>query len=337
MNTNPITPHTRTPHSRMAAYMGRHQARHTTITRYMQKALIALLATTLFLVACDDDEPRTISVPQSSQNSNDTEQEFYSGRLEIPRLKGGNNLFVVHSTAQHGVNYCVEWDCDKRAQRWSAFAMYSTNSTTSWNRNNWRTGISWMGTSWTADPFQEDPDLPAAYRTTLEDYRNSQPHYDRGHICASADRLNSMDANGQTFFLSNIQPQLNGFNTGTWLNLENKLRKWNVASFRDTLYVVKGGSIDNGNTLATTSTGLTVPAYFFMAILCKNSKTESQWGYKAIGFWLKHESKNDENLKSYAVSIDELEEKTGIDFFCNLPDEIEEVVEKNLVTSVWQL
>ena len=52
---------------------------------------------------------------------------------------------------------------------------------------------------------------------------------------------------------------------------------------------------------------------------------------------MKHESKNDENLKSYAVSIDELEEKTGIDFFCNLPDEIEEVVEKNLVTSVWQL
>ena len=42
-----------------------------------------------------------------------------------------------------------------------------------------------------------------------------------------------------------------------------------------------------------------------------------------------------EELKASALSIDELEEKTGIDFFCNLPDDLENTVESSMNLDDW--
>ncbi|MCM1108678.1 MAG: DNA/RNA non-specific endonuclease [Clostridium sp.] len=273
--------------------------------------------------ACNSDDDAANSISGANTNRNNPATAC-ADRLEIPRLKeGGNNLFLVHSVSTYGVNMCIEWDCDKKAQRWTAYQMYASNSVVNWNRNNWPNG----------DPFQEDTAIPEQYRTTLADYRRTG--YNRGHICASADRLCSKDANEQTFFLSNMQPQVYAFNAGTWEKMEEKVRSWNNNSFRDTLYVVKGGTIDRADQLLSpANTGLLVPKYFFMAILCKN-QDPSQYGYKALGFWIEHKANSDTDLKKYTVSIDELEEKTGIDFFCNLPDQIEDAVERNLVPSVW--
>ena len=69
-----------------------------------------------------------------------------------------------------------------------------------------------------------------------------------------------------------------------------------------------------------------------MALLCKNAQ-----GYKAMAFWIQHKAGNDDGqaLKQYVISIDELEQKTGIDFFCNLPDDIEERVESNVAPNAW--
>ncbi|MBR6261783.1 MAG: DNA/RNA non-specific endonuclease, partial [Prevotella sp.] len=77
---------------------------------------------------------------------------------------------------------------------------------------------------------------------------------------------------------------------------------------------------------------LIVPKYFFMAILCKNKQ-----GYKAIGFWVEHlnEDRSNDNLIDYVVSIDELERLTGIDFFCNLPDDEEEQAERIVYPNTW--
>ena len=71
-----------------------------------------------------------------------------------------------------------------------------------------------------------------------------------------------------------------------------------------------------------------------MAILCKNSQ-----GYKALGFWVEHlnEDRSGDNIINYVVSIDELEQKTGIDFFCNLPDDVEETTEKVVYPVAWSL
>jgi len=300
--------------------------RHIMKFRYLFYALLACSGS--WLNSCSDDEDDGPVLPSSiNRNANPT-SIAHAGRLEMPRLKGGStNLFLVHSTPAYGINLCIEWDCTKRAQRWTAYQLYASNSVVNWNRNEWN------HTEWEGDPFQIDKSIPSAYRTTLEQYRGSG--YNRGHICPSADRLCSKDANEQTYYLSNIQPQRYGFNTGVWLEMENKLRTWNHASFRDTLYIVKGGTIDRADQIIhTTSKGLLVPKYYFMAILCKN-KSQSQYGYKALAFWAEHKDNPDKNLRKYVISIDELEARTGIDFFCNLPDEIENQVERNLVPTAW--
>ena len=71
-----------------------------------------------------------------------------------------------------------------------------------------------------------------------------------------------------------------------------------------------------------------------MACLLKNSQ-----GYRAIAFWAeqKNEWKTYDNLADYAITIDELEKKTGIDFFCNLPDKTENEVESKIALKAWGL
>ena len=287
----------------------------------------SFLLFTLFLVAislgfwscssdADDQDVATVNV-----NANLLSDGVDAARLEIPKLKGGVvNMFLVKRLSNREVNFCIEWDIAKKAQRWTAFRWDGENSGGYVKRE---------------DNFLEDTDIPAEYRTTYDHYRGSG--YTRGHMIASADRWNSLEANRQTFLYSNMQPQLYSFNGGIWANLEMKIRSWNTADFRDTLYVTKGGTIDHTSDLIeTTSTGLRVPKYFFMASLCKN-KSSVNGGYKAIGFYLEHRSfyEDEQNLSPYIVSIDRLEELTGIDFFCNLPDGIENAIESAVVPTAW--
>ncbi len=304
--------------------------------KYSWKTISSLLFALFFLTfSCSENDnlpkPGTDNGTTVNANANPTAANANYARLEFPHIKlGGNNLVIVHSTSDYGVNYSLEWDCDKKAQRWSCYEIDATNSVVNWKRSYWK------NTSWQGDPFQEDPNIPQAYRTTLSDYRGSG--YDRGHICPSADRQNSRDANEQTYYLSNMQPQVHGFNAGVWEDMEGQLRNtWNTSKYRDILYVCKGGTIDNSSQIAgyTPKSKLIVPKYFFAAILAvKNGQ------YKAIGLWFEHKVNDDTDLSKYVVSIDELEKLTGIDFFCNLPDNIENKVEsasKSKMLSDWGL
>ena len=316
----------------------------------MSKINISLILGLMFVfVACNDDpiSPSNGNTTNSNANSNaslmgnadtrsngsivtlGTVQAVSEGnlslrevasRMEMPRLQGGNrNLFIVHTVPTYGVNYCMDYSYDLRAQYWVAFRWDKSNSV----KNTTRTD------AWSADPL-----IPTAYQTDYSDHSGNG--YTRGHMVASEDRVNSVAANQQTFYYSNLHPQSYDFNTdGIWWHIENKVLRnvFNQDGFRDTLYVVKGGAIDPGN--YTMVNKLPVPKYFFMAVLCKKNSNPSLGGYKAIGFWMEHKSNTDTNYKSYAVSIDKLEQLTGFDFFCNLPDELEEKIESSLVTSLW--
>lgn len=283
-------------------------------------ALVIIISAAPLFWSCGNNADEQDS-PNANINANLKADGPVAARLEIPKLKGGVvNRFLVKKLSSGEVNFCIEWDIAKKAQRWTAFRWDNTNSGGYIKRE---------------DNFIEDTDIPEEYRTTYENYRGSG--YTRGHICASADRWNSLEANRQTFLYSNMQPQLYSFNGGIWANMEMKVRSWNTADFRDTLYVVKGGTIDhNSDIIEHTSTGLLVPKYFFMAILCKNKSTVNE-GYKAIGFYLEHRSfyEDEKTLSPYIVSIDKLENLTGIDFFCNLPDRIENQVENNVTPAAW--
>ncbi len=261
------------------------------------------------------------SVPDIIIDSDDNKNKNTDPRatlLEYPRLKGGNmNILSVHSTDDYGITYSLEWDCEKRAQRWTCYEMHEGNS----EKNVSRT-----------DSWATDPNIPSQYQTSQSDY--SGIGFSRGHMCPSGDRLCSREQNKQTFYFSNMHPQYQNHNGVLWENMEGQVRKWNTASFRDTLYVVKAGTIRDDQILMKTETGLPVPQYFYMAVLCKKNDT-----YKAIAFWTIHEnvSRTKANLADYAISIKELEERTGIDFFCNLPDDIEQAVESEMNVNEWGL
>lgn len=286
---------------------------------------LALITSALLIWGCSKDDDDEGGGSSANANANKTAEYREAGRLEIPKLKGGVvNMFLVKRLSSGDINFCIEWDISKKSQRWTAFRWDNTNSGGYVKRE---------------DNFIEDFDIPEMYRTNHGFYSGSG--YTRGHIIASADRWNSLEANRQTFLYSNMQPQLYSFNGGIWANLEMKVRSWNNDAFRDTLYVTRGGTIDHSSDILEyvrrgTDWQLLVPKYFFMAILCKNRSTVNG-GYKAIGFYLEHRSfyEDEQTLSPYIVSIERLEELTGIDFFCNLPDDIEEQVERNVTPTAW--
>ena len=239
--------------------------------------------------------------------------------LEYPHFtEGSDQLLVVHRTNDYGITYSLEWDCTKKSQRWTAYEFHDGIP----DNNVGRVG------SW-----KDDPEIPSAYQTHESWY--SGTGYSKGHMCTSNDRQSSREQNNQTFYISNAMPQNSTHNSGLWNTLENKVNSWgNSKSFRDTLYVVKAGTIRDDQVLEYAGTyKLLVPKYFYMAILCLKDGQ-----YKAIGFWTEHTANNSsKNPADYAISIKELEEKTGIDFFCNLPDDIEEEVQKEYNLADWGL
>ncbi len=262
-----------------------------------------------------------------NQLSSKYDASKYMYNLEWPRInETDNNSWSVKSTTQYGVSLSLEWSNSKIANRWTCYQMHAGNSASNVSRK---------------DAFQEDPDLPSSTRSTLSDYSGSG--YSRGHLCPSADRLASSEQNSHTFYLSNMQPQWQSHNAGLWERLESQVRTWNSTSYRDTLYVVKAATIEDVTLNGTTSDGiystkcnnrLPVPKYFYCALLAvKNGQ------YQAIGLWTTHsnDAQSSTTLSSCAISIDELERRTGIDFFCNLPDDVEEAVEATYDASYWGL
>ena len=312
----------------------------------MKNLLTYLLLCTVFcLTACSKDNndtptPSTHTDKPVSMIGNEAKE--YQQRIEVPKVKD-QSMFIVHSTTKYGVTYTEEWDKDQKTQRWAAYRITDANAVSEWNRNNWK-GTTWKGAYYEGDPFQEDSIIPLIYRTRLSDYYNSG--FSRGHIVNSQDRLMSQHANGQTFYLSNIQPQISAFNSGVWLNMENWVHNLGFnKQRRKVLYIAKGGtttptaSITNPlmteqdiYALTGRSMKIPVPRYFWMAILLLDNNDK----YHAIAFWAEHKKNNATNIKDYTISIDELEARTGIDFFHNLPDDVETEVEAKKVLTDWQ-
>lgn len=254
-----------------------------------------------------------------TQQGFDSKLVFYpreeAYRIEVPHLSDdiidAKSLFISHYAAdpqgKKHLNYSFEYSKSKRHTYWVAFTFDNITSKSATSRT---------------DEWAQDPLIPLEFAADRSDFYG----YDRGHLVASADRLFSREANVQTFYYSNMSPQNNNFNGGIWAELENKVRSWGSSGVvRDTLYVVKGGTIREDQVLAYNGGNqIPVPKYYFMAILAlKNNQ------YKSIAFWFEHKPyAKPYILKEFVVSVKELETKTGFNFFHNLPDGIENSVEQ---------
>ena len=126
--------------------------------------------------------------------------------------------------------------------------------------------------------------------------------------------------------MSNMSPQVPGFNRGIWKKLEGNVRNW--ASDNGEIYVVTG-PILSGSYPSIGSNQVSIPNYYYKVILDYKEPE-----IKGIGFVLPHQ-KSSSSIQSFAVTIDEVERKTGIDFFHALPDDVEEQIESNLAVNKW--
>ena len=260
-----------------------------------------------------------------SKDDNETNaSNFATGIVELPALRNGaNDVFITHSTTFNGqkvTSFSMEYDKSKKHSRWIAFRFDNQTRQQNVSRSD--------------EPFAADPSIPIQYQRTSSDFGNRFGYY-RGHICASADRLYSREVNEQTFYYTNMSPQSWNFNGGIWLSLEGKVQSWGRScTASDTLYVVKGGTIDKEEQIRgyiNNDLSKPIPKYYYMALLFKKGDS-----FKAIAFWMEHsDTPKTTKLVNYALSIDELEEKTGINFFPNLNDNLENALEATYSTKAW--
>ncbi len=175
------------------------------------------------------------------------------------------------------------------------------------------------------DNYRSDPKVTTESATS-SDYRGSG--YDRGHLLPVGDRKFSFEAMDETFFMSNISPQERRFNGGIWRELEEDVRDW-AQRYRK-VYVVTGPVLKGRPKDRIGRNEVSVPRRFYKVVL-----DIADPELKGIGFIIPNEV-SDKELQEYAVSIDEVEALTGIDFFPDLmEDELEERLESELAIELW--
>ncbi|MCM1369623.1 MAG: DNA/RNA non-specific endonuclease [Candidatus Amulumruptor caecigallinarius] len=171
--------------------------------------------------------------------------------------------------------------------------------------------------------FWQDTSLRGCAETN--DYTKSG--YDRGHMCPAADQKWSEEAMRDCFSLANICPQNHSLNSGAWSTLEKKERLW--AQRDKSLVIVAGPIYSPEDTKRIGNTGVRVPSAFFKAILALNADKP-----RAIAFVYPNMT-SPGNMANYAMSVDELEQLTGYDFFAALDDETEAAVESAASFKDW--
>lgn len=318
-----------------AAYWARYAA--STVYRFVKFRVSDINGNnvTIEYVVTDQTEER----PNDNVNANTGYDNVSVTGYEIPHLND-QNVYADHYVTMDGVqilNYALEWDNTKRHANWVAFTFDTTTSADNVKHT---------------DAWSVDPKLPAEMQVQESDHKNDG--FDKGHLCASEDRVYLKEANEQTFYYSNMSPQLKDFNGGFWRKLEARVQTWGRSTadgVYDKVYVTKGGTLNkllknfkgttvDGGTPTTDANGFTIhglacPEYYYMAVLSQKDDV-----FHAIAFLVPHKegmtrNPSSDELKEYVVSVDKLEEETGIDFFCNLPDVLENEVEAACNLNDW--
>jgi endonuclease G len=283
----------------------------------MKRALLFVVLTSVLLIAyvsyCGNaSKQKTERVKQSTESSLRSENQNtygiygdttkYSGKdLELPSLKKGEYL-IRHS------GYSLVYNEPYEQSAWVAYQLTEKETEKQYDRT---------------DKFIPDPSVSTGSATDA-DYSGSG--YDRGHLAPAADMGWSATTMAESFYFSNMSPQVPGFNRGIWKRLEEQVRSWAIEY--DTIYVVTGPVL-KGDMGSIGANKVAVPNYYYKVILDMHSKP-----HQAIGFVMENASASGD-LSNFAVSIDSVERFTGIDFFPSLEDAAETTLEKTVCTSCW--
>ena len=292
---------------------------------------------------------------------------------EQPAYKQGSSL--VHKTYYTTLNdnrrvrnFSICYDLDKICSRWVAYPAhnvytsgrnYEVGGTTAGRTNawafddavtqykyssNWSTAyeiISKYDSSLDTYNTYTNPIIPQKKQANIVGSNGFGYGYARGHMLPSADRYNTWNTNAQTCYATNIMVQDYDFNSASWGTLENKVRTKVCA---DTLYVVVGTLFENSTKINKGGRTISVPSHCFKLLLrTKNGNTKKNIAdiksadeLMCIGFIFENNSKGTNTaLKDAAISVAELERRSGFSFYQNLDPSIADKVKSQCNFSEW--
>jgi endonuclease G, mitochondrial len=175
------------------------------------------------------------------------------------------------------------------------------------------------------DKFVPDPDLKKGERAELSDYQGSG--FDRGHMAPSADMQWNKQAMIESFYLSNMVPQVGeGMNRGIWKDLEEYIRNWAIN--RDELYIITGPIYEGGVNKTIGKNKVGVPSHLYKIVY-------DPYRAEAIAFIMPNEKLNTEDMPKHIVTIRNIEQKTGLDFLSNLDKQVQDVIENKKAQGLW--
>ena len=189
---------------------------------------------------------------------------------------------------------------------------------------SWQLNLSWLGTGERSNDFRPSSDLPEdCYAVRPNDYRGSG--YDRGHLVPSGDRTKNQEDNSSTFVMTNMIPQAPQNNREVWRELEEYCR--DLVSKGKELYIVAGGA----NIAKKIAQGkIIVPQYTWKVILVLDKPgADITPATPTIAVWIpNNEQVERTDWQDYLVSVDEVEKRTGYNFFASIPRAIQKQIEQ---------
>ena len=218
-------------------------------------------------------------------------------------------------------NYTAYYDKSTYTSMWVAYTLKSSH----------------MGSLSRPSKWYYNPLISESVQVNLCDHSYEGDTYSRGHLIPNGSRNGNEEMQKQTFYVTNSVPQIqNSFNGGIWNSLEGALQS--VAKSGTTLYIVTGVAFEkvgesrlvNYIKAKDDTKSVPIPNYFYKVVL-KVSKDSSGTVTSAstIGFWFENRAYSNSTYTNCSVSVDQVEQWTGFDFFANLPDTIESTAEKN--------
>ena len=172
--------------------------------------------------------------------------------------------------------------------------------------------------------FRGDPELKAGKRAVDSDYKNSG--WSRGHMAPAANMQWDVLAMHQSFYLSNVAPQNGPMNSGLWSQLEERVRDWALA--RGEVYVITGPVFGNSpKEIGKNKVG--VPSHVYKIVF-------DPLRVEVIAFMFANEPTGSKILDDFLVSVDELEQRTGLDFLSTISADVQAVIESKKAGALWE-
>jgi endonuclease G len=223
-----------------------------------------------------------------------------------PEIANENNYLM------HKPQYSLSYNRTKGTANWVA----------------WRLDSTWIGTTERQDDFRPDSALPVGWYQVMDaDYSGSG--YDRGHMCPSGDRTNSIPNNSATFLMTNMVPQLAANNQGPWEEFESYCRT--LAQQGNEIYIMSGPT---GNIGTIAQGRVTVPASTWKVVLVLPNGSDDlsrvTKSTRAFGIIVPNQPPLDMQApwRNFRVTVNTVEYLTGYDFLNAIPKNTQEIIER---------